>query len=238
MFPDFSEEEVCECLAAEVMPMIFRVMACGSVDDLHRLVELDVLNADIFISATGVTQQFATECWREALSYRSPKSVKQALQRPDGEGEQWLEAVQSEIDFFFENGHITVCHKDDTLERAEIPPMSWLKHELPSLLWSDTSRMEYITDKALDRLKNGGTIDECIDVLSRKMQALTAKDGSPTGSLIFKKVRARACIKGCNQVRLQSFDPLTISAPVCHVAIKHLVNKHRHCELSYLYFQN
>ena len=56
------------------------------------------------------------------------------------------------------------------------------------------------------------------------MQALTGENGVPTGSMIFKKVRARACIKGCNQVRLQSFDPLAISAPVCHVAIKHLVN--------------
>jgi hypothetical protein len=59
-------------------------------------------------------------------------------------------------------------------------------------------------------------------VFERKMQALTAKDGTPTGSMVFKKARARAFIKGCNQIRRQSFDPLAISAPVCHVAVKHL----------------
>jgi hypothetical protein len=28
------------------------------------------------------------------------------------------EAVQAEIDIFFENGHIMVCHKDDKLGRS------------------------------------------------------------------------------------------------------------------------
>jgi hypothetical protein len=199
VFPEFPADEVRECPAAGVMPKIFRVLACGSIEDLRSLVDLDVLSADMFVSATGVTPQFATDCWREALTYKAPKSVRQAIGRPDGEGEQWMEAIMSEIDFFFQNGHIMVCHKDDKLDKSEIPPMSWLKNELPSL-----SRIEYITDLALNKLENGGTIDECIDVLKwlwvfeRKMQALTRKDGVPTADRVddFQEISSASIHQG------------------------------------------
>jgi hypothetical protein len=47
VFPELPADEVRECPAAEVMPKSFRVLACGSIEDLRSLVDLDVLSADI-----------------------------------------------------------------------------------------------------------------------------------------------------------------------------------------------
>ena len=70
-----------DTLDSPELHLVMRTLALGEEKDVARLVELDILNgdADAVISMAKV----AMESWRTADDYKPPRSVKDALARPD-----------------------------------------------------------------------------------------------------------------------------------------------------------
>jgi hypothetical protein len=209
--------------------LCLHTLATGSDEDFRKLRELDILNRDP--DAAISMHDIAQASWRNAIDYTKPKSVKDAVQRPDGEGEDWWTAICEELDWFIENGKVEILHKDSTVPASDIPPYKWNKDMLIKLRLSDLDAVERLSARQEElRKKGGGTVDQCFDILkwtwdfNRKMPPLLDELETPTGLEVFKKCRARACLMGCDQVEMHTYDPLRVSAAVVHPASFHIIN--------------
>jgi hypothetical protein len=49
----------------------------------------------------------------DVSTYKAPRSVRESQQREPSEARYWMEAIKGELDWFFENGKVTVMNKYD-----------------------------------------------------------------------------------------------------------------------------
>jgi hypothetical protein len=202
----------------------------GPAEDIQKLQELDILNG-LPDDESGIAT-ISQASWMNASSYRAPRSVKETQQREPEEARFWMEAIREELDWFLENGKVTILNKWDVhkVPAASIPPYKWNADMMVKLRLMDLAQVERLS-KWQDKVRQtGGTVDLCFDILSwtwdfvKNMSPVLDAEGKPTSKQVFKKCRARACIKGNEQVPLHTYDPLRVSAAVVHPAGIQLVN--------------
>ena len=134
------------------------------------------------------------------------------------------------MDWFLEHDKVVICHADDKVPLDEIPPYAWLEKTLTDLGLKKYVDVTGMREKLVSRLAKGGTIDEVFDILdwvwvfNRKMESVLNELGKPSGQQVFKKGRARCCLKGCAQREMRTYDPMMVAAAVVHPASLHLVN--------------
>jgi hypothetical protein len=105
---------------------VLRVLITADGDDILRLRELDILNADATDDDSAC--QIARTSWMEASGYKNPKTVREALSRSPEEAAYWREAIYGEVDWFIENGKVEMyvsqpdaqdsCGGDSSEQRA------------------------------------------------------------------------------------------------------------------------
>jgi hypothetical protein len=226
---DWRGNKRAEDITSEELRLCLHTLATGSPEDFVRLRECDILNREPELA--DEMAKIAQESWRNASNYQAPRSVKEALERPDGEAEAWWREICDELDWFIKNGKVEILRDDSPVAPDEIPPYKWNEMLMSELRLMDLAQVQRLNDKQDAVRDDGATVDECFDILRwtwmfvRKMMPVLEKStGKPTGKEMFKKPRARACIMGNEQCEMQTYGPLRISASVVHPASFHIVN--------------
>ena len=218
----------CTVYNKSILHTVMHLLATGDADDVRKLKESEIFSddADINLEFSAV----ALESWRSATNYNAPRHAVEAMRRTDGEGAEWTKSICKELDWFLEHDKVVICHADDLVPLDEIPPYAWLEKTLTDLGLKKYVDVTGMREKLVARLAKGGTIDEVFDILdwvwvfARKMESVLNELGKPTGQQVFKKGRARCCLKGCAQREMRTYDPMMVAAAVVHPASLHLVN--------------
>ena len=100
--------------------VIQHLLATGDPEDIVKLKDLDVLNADADVHASFSAVML--ESWRSATNYKPPRTMTEAINRKDEEGKTWLDAGCEELDWFLDNGKAHICKCTDKVPAEEIPP--------------------------------------------------------------------------------------------------------------------
>jgi hypothetical protein len=161
--------------------------------------------------------------WRDVEDYKAPTSIYEARERCDGEGQQYMNAAIEEMNWLKFKGVVRIRNGDDLADEDKNPTRM---RQQTGFAQTPKTAEELAHDKSDHRqtLLQKYKLHRWTWAFARKRRGIADETGTPTGSMVYVKVRARLTIKGCDQVKGKSYDATKCVAPVVHISSIHFVH--------------